>query len=350
MVKIIKKFRLNAPASTSTTGGDSTKGTQTNPYTWEEYELLNSQGCWQGAFVEGHGYVIPDAFVITSYLRGSELGSDWEGYEWNEDDAGNHLPNPSPDEINNNGNAGGGGGGNGNAGGGGNGSGEGSGNNGNSPNNNDGRKHHKIVIDLVQRVADEIFTLNENQGYVDNEYSYDEIIFKRDNNTVATVHYDGYIPEAPIIKEKQYIDYSNYDRTRYATLLIIKGGTWKLYKDLVKAYRVEWGAHYFKDIPEDCAKKNGFPIGKKIELHPDDNRECIIVSVNNPTACLATEFEGNNCRVHSHPSNAYESLEDQIAASKAFYENGYKLFAIVHANSTDNNLGFEYFYPQIRGN
>ena len=57
MNKILKKVKLNAPASTST-GVDPTKGTQTNPYTQEEYRVMSLENDWKGGYVEGEGYVM----------------------------------------------------------------------------------------------------------------------------------------------------------------------------------------------------------------------------------------------------------------------------------------------------
>ena len=65
MTKILKKVKLNAPASTST-GVDPTKGTQTNPYTQEEFFYLLDLECWPGGWVEGMGYVITNILITGS--------------------------------------------------------------------------------------------------------------------------------------------------------------------------------------------------------------------------------------------------------------------------------------------
>ena len=72
MSKIIKKVTLNDPASTST-GTDSTKGTQTNPYTQIEMAQLQKVEIWEGGYVEGLGYIVPmvmNEFESDSYGSG----------------------------------------------------------------------------------------------------------------------------------------------------------------------------------------------------------------------------------------------------------------------------------------
>ena len=87
MTKIIKKVTLNAPASTSTpstssgqTGVDPTKGTETNPYTQEEFYSLLDLGIWPGGWVEGMGYAIPQTTITSNYLIDSEwfLWNSWD--------------------------------------------------------------------------------------------------------------------------------------------------------------------------------------------------------------------------------------------------------------------------------
>ena len=94
MTKIIKKVTLNAPASTSTpstpsassgqTGVDPTKGTQTNPYTQEEFYSLLDLGIWSGGWVEGMGYAIPQTTITSDYLIDSEwlLWDSWASWEY----------------------------------------------------------------------------------------------------------------------------------------------------------------------------------------------------------------------------------------------------------------------------
>ena len=102
MAKIIKKVTLNAPASTSTTstssghtGVDPTKGTQENPYTWDEFEYLFCSWLWNGGWVEGIGYISADIYGSLF----SDSDSFHSGWWWPEDEAGG----------NNNGNQGNGG-------------------------------------------------------------------------------------------------------------------------------------------------------------------------------------------------------------------------------------------------
>ena len=110
MIKILKKVTLNAPASTSTpstpsassgqtgsgqTGVDPTKGTQTNPYTWDEFKYLFCSWLWNGGWVEGIGYISADIYGSLF----SDSDSFHSGWWWPEDEAGG----------NNNGNQGNGG-------------------------------------------------------------------------------------------------------------------------------------------------------------------------------------------------------------------------------------------------
>ena len=340
MTKIIKKVTLNAPASTST-GVDPTKGTQENPYTKEEYEELCRLGLWtHGWFVEGIGIIYPDVVITSSYpyYPIEDEDDDWNNDDDWYDDGTNPHPNPSPDETGGNGGnyPPGGGGGGGNS--------TGGGNNGNGQNNGEGRKHHKIVIDLDESNKEVGFKLKTD--YLEIDYPYDLIIFEKEGKVEANIEYDGYLTN-PQIKNVDYQDLSNPPVCPIysANALIIRNGTWKLYKELVKVYNVEWAAHYYKEIPANCKKKDGFPIGAKIEPYPDDNRECIIISVNNPTACVGLAFNGMNCHVHSHPSNTEESDPDKYEAYKKYDNNKYKLFAIINRNSNDANLDFHYYIP-----
>ena len=54
-------------------------GINTTPYTLDEYNIMISSGTWQGGYVEGYGYISPDAIVagdgrITSSFKGTSLG------------------------------------------------------------------------------------------------------------------------------------------------------------------------------------------------------------------------------------------------------------------------------------
>ena len=70
MTKILKKVKLNAPASTST-GVDPTRRSDTNPYTQEEFFKYftppNSES-WPGGWVEGMGYIPPNVNVVGSSI------------------------------------------------------------------------------------------------------------------------------------------------------------------------------------------------------------------------------------------------------------------------------------------
>ena len=137
MSKIIKKVTLNAPASTST-GTDPTKGTEENPYTYQEYLDLFCANQWRGGYVEGYGYKgmqdIPEVIIYGDYYLGSGVNP-FDDDDWYDDGINPH-PNPSPDDTGGNGGnypPGGGGGGGGNGTGGGNGN-DGGGNDGNNSN------------------------------------------------------------------------------------------------------------------------------------------------------------------------------------------------------------------------
>ncbi len=56
MAKILKKVQLSTEQSISQSA-DSTKGTQSNPYTQEEMSQLQAQETWQGGYVEAMGMV-----------------------------------------------------------------------------------------------------------------------------------------------------------------------------------------------------------------------------------------------------------------------------------------------------
>lgn len=75
MTKILKKVKLNAPASTST-GIDPTKGNVKNPYTWEEFLELLSIGMWEGGYVEGRGYIPRNVNVVGSSIMVVPASSD----------------------------------------------------------------------------------------------------------------------------------------------------------------------------------------------------------------------------------------------------------------------------------
>lgn len=101
------------------TSSSAPKGSRENPYTYEEYERLNSEGKWTSAYVEGMGIVLPDVYVISSFLGSGFLSDlwDWSYPQWTPWDLDE---GPQGNSSNNNSQSGGNGGsGSGNSGGGG---------------------------------------------------------------------------------------------------------------------------------------------------------------------------------------------------------------------------------------
>ena len=68
MVKKIKHVTLNRPKRMVATNDDPTKGTQTNPYTQEEFYAMLDNETWPGGWVEGMGYALPAVDIVTSFL------------------------------------------------------------------------------------------------------------------------------------------------------------------------------------------------------------------------------------------------------------------------------------------
>ena len=126
------------------TSGSAPKGSRENPYTYEEYERLNSEGKWTSAYVEGMGIVLPDVDV-TSSMPGSGFLSDlwdWSYPQWTPWDFDEEQPG---DSSNNNSQSGGtGGSGSGNSGGGG-------GNGGTSSNTSTPKQRAETAIDVFRR-------------------------------------------------------------------------------------------------------------------------------------------------------------------------------------------------------
>lgn len=69
MTKIIKKIKLDIPASYSQ-GNNQKKRTLTNPYTQSEFYVMVNSDAWFGGWVEGLGYVIPEIEITSSWLYG----------------------------------------------------------------------------------------------------------------------------------------------------------------------------------------------------------------------------------------------------------------------------------------
>ena len=57
MVKKIKHVTLNRPKRMLATNDDPTRGTEENPYTWEEFTELWFMNEWYGGWVEGQGFI-----------------------------------------------------------------------------------------------------------------------------------------------------------------------------------------------------------------------------------------------------------------------------------------------------
>ena len=90
MVKKIKHVVLNRPKRMVASNDDPTKGTQTNPYTQEEFYAMLDNETWTGGWVEGMGYALPAVDIVTSFLfdfswDSWDLWSSWSMYDsWNE--------------------------------------------------------------------------------------------------------------------------------------------------------------------------------------------------------------------------------------------------------------------------
>ena len=151
------------------TSGSAPKGSRENPYTYEEYERLNSEGKWTSAYVEGMGIVLPDVYVISSF-PGSGILSDFEddyndydlqdaSFDFDEGQQGNNS--------NNNSQSGGNGGqGSGNAGYGNAGNGDGYGNTGwgnnESFNSSDLSLHTEAIVSQAKNFSKEVATVLQN--------------------------------------------------------------------------------------------------------------------------------------------------------------------------------------------
>lgn len=301
MAKIIKKVKLNAPASTLS-GMDPTKGTLENPYTKEEYEELCRLGLWtHGWFVEGIGIIYPDVVITSSYPYYPIEDEDDDWY----DDETNPHPNPSPDETGGNGGnypPGGGGGGGGNGTGGGNGN--NGGGNGNGQHNGDGRKHYEYSL------SD---TKNNEISDFENKIIKTEI---QGDSDYFIIGGERYICNEAFELFFEKIDYrdnrgSHYDRNK---VMVIKGATWKLYKLLVEIYGVEeeWQVLY---------------TGGK---NPSDDTKCIIRTIFVEGRMYGGIISGYNSMVHSHPdSNSSADDADRFAAY-VYEQKGYSFFGIVN--------------------
>ena len=301
MTKIIKKVTLNAPASTST-GVDPTKGTQENPYTKEEYEELCRLGLWtHGWFVEGIGIIYPDVVITSSYPYYPIEDEDDDWY----DDGTNPHPNPSPDETGGNGGNyppdGGGGGGGGNGTGGGNGN--NGGGNGNGQHNGDGRKHYEYSISSVPNSKIQDFENKIIKTEIDGDNDY---FIVNNERYKCDKTFKLYFMDI-CYKPKD----SDNDRNK---LMVIEGGTLKLYKLLVENYGTEeeWQVLY-------TGGEN---------FH--DDTKCIIRTIFVYNGMCGGIISGYNSMVHSHPdSNSSADDADRFAAY-VYEQKGYSFFGIVN--------------------
>lgn len=306
MSKIIKKVMLNAPASTST-GTDPTKGTEENPYTYQEYLDLFRANQWRGGYVEGHGYKdmydIPDIVIYGDYYIGSG-DNPFDDDDW-DDDGINPHPNPSPDETGGNGGnypPGGGGGGGGNGTGGGNGN--NGGGNGNGQNNGEGRKHYEYSLSNIKNI--DILDLEDKIIKSEIEGDCDYFIVGKERYKCNETFELFFVKIA-------YRDnrYSYFDRNK---VMVIKGVTWKLYKLLVKnyGYEEEWQAIY----------KGG--------ATPKDNTNCIIRTIFVEGRMCGNPIEGFDSMVHSHPDSNTGADDADKYAAYLYEKEGYTFFGIVN--------------------
>ncbi|MCR5316531.1 MAG: hypothetical protein K6E52_11610 [Bacteroidaceae bacterium] len=306
MAKIIKKVTLNAPASTST-GVDPTKGTEENPYTKEEYDELRRLGLWtHGWFVEGIGIVLPDVVITSSYPYDpiEDEDDDWNNDDDWDDDGINPHPNPSPDETGGNGGnyPPGGGGGNGTGGG----NGNNGGGNGNGQNNSDGRKHYEYSISSVPNSKIQDFENKIIKTEIDGDNDYfivNNERYKCDKTFKLYFMDICYKPK----------DSAN-DRNK---LMVIEGGTWKLYKLLVENYsnEGEWQIVY-----------NGGAT-------PSDDTKCVIRTIFVYDGMCGDPIDGFNSMVHSHPYSDLNPSDPDKYAAYIYEKEGYSFFGIVNSKT-----------------
>ncbi len=45
--------------------GEMPSGSNTQPYSWEEYQAMVASGTWNGGYVEGYGYIFQDVDITT---------------------------------------------------------------------------------------------------------------------------------------------------------------------------------------------------------------------------------------------------------------------------------------------
>jgi hypothetical protein len=64
MTRIIKKIKLTSEKD-KVLDKDALKGTQSNPFTQDEFELMKSSNLWTGGYVEGIGYTTSNITVYS---------------------------------------------------------------------------------------------------------------------------------------------------------------------------------------------------------------------------------------------------------------------------------------------
>ena len=316
MVKKIKHVALNRrtppPLCSSPFQGDSwmvatnddpTRGTEENPYSIDEAYSLYYAGLWVGGWVECYGYIPADLEDWGYYGSGSGTSSSCDPYEeeinpGDGDDGLGHGGNEdengeNKEEENQNGNQG-----NGNTGGGG-------------INSNEEIEGDNSGVDVMhhQYVFPKEYDLNDMTSIITSESiegAYD--VFRANNKSFKigghlTINYH------PI--EFNWTD-GNTQITYYRNhMIIITGGTWALFKFLVRNISYEWQALY-----------NG-------GLQINDNTPCEIRTVLVERAIHSIPTTGYNSMIHSHPDSTIASDGDKASAYE-YSLIGYNYFAIVN--------------------
>ena len=73
----MKTIKIYKPQALSNSGS---KGTASNPYTYEEFDRMVEAGTWNGGYVEGMGYVLPTVDVWASSDSFSDSDSDSDSW------------------------------------------------------------------------------------------------------------------------------------------------------------------------------------------------------------------------------------------------------------------------------
>jgi len=303
MVKKIKHVTLNRPKMMVATNDDPTRGTEENPYSIDEAYALYYAGLWVGGWVECYGYIPANLEDWGYYGSGSGTSGSCDPHEEeiNPDDGDDgHGLGGNGDENGENGNQGG------------------ENHNGNQGNGNDGGGNTIGAPDntlLQSQHYEYSLEIEANQGSIDfynvlrcKEIDGESDVFAKGGKNIQCNRLEFNVFES------EYKDPNNrisHDRDH---VMEIKGGTWELYKFLVKNYSSlgEWGVVY-----------NG-------GQNPTDSTPCIISTIFVEDGSNISIVEGYNSMVHSHPnSDRSPSTYDYIAARK-FASKGYTFFGIVN--------------------